>query len=100
MYCLRSTPQYSLSKGMNVCWLVGYDVTLSELNSNLFRINSLDMLVREQITKDVCINILSYLMFLKRERIGNMKARGKYIYIYIGKYLIIVQCTIYNNKLL
>ena len=34
------------------------------------------MLDKKKITKDVCISALSYLMFLKRKRTGDIKARG------------------------
>ena len=38
--------------------------------------NSVDMLGKKQITKDICINALSYLIPLKRKRAGDVKARG------------------------
>ena len=37
---------------------------------------AIDVLNKEQITKDICINALSYLMLLKRKRAGDVKARG------------------------
>ena len=38
--------------------------------------NAVDMLDTKQITKDLCINTLTYLIFLKRMRTDDVKARG------------------------
>ena len=54
----------------------GYDATVSELSDNLIGMNAVKMLNKKQITSDVCINALSYLMFLKRKRTSDIKARG------------------------
>ena len=44
----------------------GYNATVSELSSNLIGMDAVDMLDKTQITSDVYVNALSYLMFLKR----------------------------------
>ena len=54
----------------------GYDATVSELSNNLIGVNAANMLEKKQITSDVCINALSYLMFLKRKRTSDIKAMG------------------------
>ena len=38
--------------------------------------NAVDILDKKQITKDICIHALSFLMFLKKKRAGDVKARG------------------------
>ena len=53
-----------------------YNATVSELSNNLIGMNAVKMLEKKQITSDVCINALSYLMFLKRKRTSDIKARG------------------------
>lgn len=70
----RSTPQYS-STGLKEFRKEGYDVTVSKLNDNLNGINTVEMLDKKQIIKDVCYSALSYLMFLKRKRKGIVKAK-------------------------
>ena len=50
--------------------------TVSELSNNLIGMNAVKVLNKKQITIDVCINALSYLMFLKRKRTSDIKARG------------------------
>ena len=72
---VRSTLQYDFSKGMTKFKQEGYDATIPELGDNLIGINIVDILDREQITKDVCINALSYFMFLKRKIIGDVKVK-------------------------
>ena len=49
---------------------------MSELSDNLVGTNAVNMLDKKQITNDVCICALSYLMFLKRKRTGDVKVRG------------------------
>ena len=39
--------------------------------------NAVDMLNKKQVMSDVYINALSYLMFHKRKRTGDMKSRGE-----------------------
>ena len=73
---LRSTPQYEFSRGISEFKQEGYNTTVSELSNNLIGMNAVDMLDKKQITKDICITALSYLMFLKRKRTGDVKERG------------------------
>ena len=49
---------------------------MSELSNNLIGMNAVKMLNKKQITSDMCINALSYLMFLKRKRTSDIKTRG------------------------
>ena len=54
-----------------------YDATMFKLSNNLIGMNTMmDMLDKKQVTKDICINVLSYLMFLKRIRTSVVKGRG------------------------
>ena len=76
LHGLRSTPQYGFNIGISKFGKAGYDATVSELSNNLIGINAVKMLNKKQITSDVCINVLSYLMFLKRKRTSDIKARG------------------------
>ena len=73
---LWSTPQYGFNRGISEFGKAGYDATVSELSDNLIGMNAEKMLNKKQITSDVCINALSYLMFLKRKRTSDIKARG------------------------
>ena len=66
---LRSTPQYGFSRGISKFKKERYDDIVSELSNNLIGMNAVDMLDKKQITKIICINALSYLIFLKRKRI-------------------------------
>ena len=56
--------------------LDGYDTNVFELSNNHIGMNAVNMLGKKQITKGVYINVLSYLMFLKRKMTGDIKARG------------------------
>ena len=76
LHGLRSTPQYGFNRGMSEYGKAGYDATVSELSNNLIGMNAVKILNTKQITSDVCINALSYLMFLKRKRTSDIKARG------------------------
>ena len=71
-----STPQYGFQKGLKVFKEAGYDATLKELDKNLIGDNVLEMLPAKSITHDMMKMSLDYLMFLKRKRFGNIKARG------------------------
>ena len=73
---LRFSLQYGFSKGMTEFKQEGYDATVSELDGNLIGINIVVILDKRKITKDTCIIVLSYLMFLKRKRTGDIEARG------------------------
>ena len=57
------TPQYGFSR---------------RLTENLIGINAVKMHTRNEITKDTYYNALSYLVFLKRKRIGMVKASRIY----------------------
>ena len=73
---LRISHQYGFNRGISEFGKEGYDATVSELSNNLIGMNAVKMLNKKQITSDVCINALSYLMFLKRKRTSDIKARG------------------------
>ena len=73
---LRLTPQYSFNWGMKELKQAEYDATVSKLSNNLISMNPVDMLNKTPITSYVCVNKLSYLKFLKRKRIGTVKAIG------------------------
>ena len=76
LHGLRSTPQYGFNQGMKEFEQVGYNATVSKLSNNLISIDAVDMLDKTQITSDKYVNVLSYLMFLKKKRTGAVKARG------------------------
>ena len=63
LHGLQLTPQYGFSRRMKEFGEAGYNATVSELSDNLIGMNMVDMLSKKQITSDVCINTLSYLMF-------------------------------------
>ena len=67
------TTQYGVSRFKNFKE-ERYKVTVSELNDNLMGLNTVKLLDKKEIPKDVGSNALSYLMFLKKKRSGNIKA--------------------------
>ena len=69
------TPQYGFNRGISEFKEEWYDANVSELCNNLIGMNTVDMLGKKQITKDICLNALSYLMFFKRRRTSDVKAR-------------------------
>ena len=71
-----STPQYGFQKGIKVFKEKGHEATVKELDKNLIGRNVIDMLPARSITHDMMKMSLVYLMFLKRERSGQVKARG------------------------
>ena len=54
----------------------GYKATIKELGKNLIGKNVIDMLPANSVTSDMMKMLLSYLMFLKRKRSLEVKARG------------------------
>ena len=75
LHGLQLTPQYGFVREMKEFEQVGYDATVSKLNDNLIVMNAVGMLDKKKIMSDVYINALSYLLFLKRMRTGDVKAR-------------------------
>ena len=73
---VSSTPQYSFQKGMKVFKDEGYKATVKELGKNLVGKNVIDMLPARSVTHDMMKMSLAYLMFLKRKRSLDVKARG------------------------
>ena len=70
-----STPQYGFQKGMKVFKENGHEATVKELDKNLIGRNVIDILPAQSITHAMMKMSLAYLMFLKRKRIGLVKAR-------------------------
>ena len=54
----------------------GYEATVKELNKNLIGKNVIDMLPARSVTHDMMKMSLTHLMFLKKKRAGQIKARG------------------------
>ena len=73
---VSSTPQYGFQKGMKVFREEGHTATVKELSKNLIGKNVIDMLPAKSVTHDMMKMSLSYLMFLKRKRNLEVKARG------------------------
>ena len=61
---------------MKACKKSGYKATVKEFDKNLIGRNVINMLPAQSITHDMMKMSLSYLMFLKRKRNGQVKARG------------------------
>ena len=53
-----------------------YKATVKELNKNLIGKNVIEILPARSVTHDMMKMSLAYLMFLKRKRAGQIKARG------------------------
>ena len=73
---VSSTQQYGFQKGMKIFKDEGYKATVKELGKNLIGKNVIDMLPAKSVTHDMMKMSLSYLMFLKRKRSLEIKARG------------------------
>ena len=63
-------------KGTKVFKDERYKATVKELSKNLIGKNVIDMLPGNSVTSDMMKMSLSYLMFLKRKRSLDVKARG------------------------
>ena len=72
----KSTPQYGFNRGMKEFGDLGFKATMKELDDNLIGMNAVRMLKPSEVNKEVWSKALSYLMFLKRKRTGDVKARG------------------------
>ena len=70
------TPQYGFQKVMKVFREEGHTATVKELDKNLTGKNMIDMLPARYITHDMMKMSLSYLIFLKRKKNLEIKARG------------------------
>ena len=73
---VSATPQYGFQNGLKVFKEEGYKATMKELGKNLIGKNVIDMLPTNSVTSDMMKMSLSYLMFLKRKRSLEVKARG------------------------
>ena len=71
----KATPQYGFHKGMNEYADKGREAMKQELFENLLGMNAVTMAKPNKLDKELCINALTYLMFLKRKQTGKMKAR-------------------------
>ena len=54
----------------------GRVATKQELYENLLGMDAVTMIKPKDLEPELCINALTYLMFLKRKRCGKIKARG------------------------
>ena len=71
-----STPQYGFQKEIKVFKEKCHKATIKELDKSLIVRNVIDMLPARSITHDMMKMSLAYLMFLKRKRSEQFKARG------------------------
>ena len=72
----KATSQYRFHKGMKGFADEGREATKQELYENLLGMKAVTMIGPCDLDEDLCINALTYLMFLKRKRTGKVKARG------------------------
>ena len=72
----KATPQYGFHKGIKEFADAGSEATKQELYENLSGINAVTTIEPGKLEKDLCINALTYLMFLKRKQTGKVKVRG------------------------
>ena len=54
----------------------GKEATKWELCKNLLGMDAVRIVKPHNLKKELCINALAYLMFLKQKRMGKVKARG------------------------
>ena len=64
----KATPQYRCHKGMKEFADEGREATKQELYKNLLRMNAVTMIEPHELDKDLYINALTYLMFLKQKK--------------------------------
>ena len=78
MHRLHSTSQYCFSKGMTEFKEERY-YTYTTVYPNLvitITMDAVEMLGKKKITKGIYVNALTYLLFLKRKKSSDVKARG------------------------
>ena len=75
-YASKATPQYEFHKGMKEFADKGREVTKQKLYENLLGMDAVRMVEPHNLKKELCVNTLTYLMFLKQKRTRKVKARG------------------------
>lgn len=70
-----STPQMSLKQGLQAFGQAGDDAVKKELRQ-LHDQKVINLRMKNELSHDQIRRVLSYLMFLKRKRCGQIKARG------------------------
>ena len=73
---VSATTQYGFQKGMKLSKDEGYKATVKKLSKNLIGENVIDMFTGNSVTSNMMKMSLSYLIFLKRKRSLEVKARG------------------------
>ena len=66
----KATPQYGFHKGIKEFHDKGREATKQELYENLLGMDAVTMVKPKNLEPELCINALTYLMFLKRKRTG------------------------------
>ena len=72
----NTTPQYGFHRSIKEFGNDGREATKHELYENLLGMDAVTMVNPKELNKDLCLNALTYLMFLKQKRTGKVKARG------------------------
>ena len=70
----KETPQYGFHKEMKEFSDEGRGATKQELYKNLLGMDAVRMVKPHDLDKKLCINALTYFMFLKQKRTGKVKA--------------------------
>lgn len=71
----KFTPQYGFVRGMKEFGKDGWKATMSELKDNLLGMDAVHMVISKEINKDLTIDALAYLICLKHNKTGNIKAQ-------------------------
>lgn len=72
----KATPQYGFHRGIKEFGNNGREATKQELYKNLLRMDAVTMIKPKKLEKDLCLNALTYLIFLKKKEDQKIKARG------------------------
>ena len=72
----KATPQFGFGRGIMEFGKLDWESTKNEREENLLGMDTVCMVKRPDLKQDLVLNVLSYLMFLKRKRTGMIKARG------------------------
>lgn len=72
----KTTPQYKFHMGIKEFCNDGREATKQELYKNLLRMDAVTMVKPENLEKELYLNALTYLMFLREKRMGKIKAQS------------------------
>lgn len=71
-----ATPQYNVTKGLQLFGDKGVQAILSEMKINLLELRVIEPICPSKVTRNIRVKVLNYLMYLKRKQTGAIKGQG------------------------